>query len=543
MRAIIRMGLLATAGLLAGVAFAASAPATDDGSARVISIPARSGTVSERITLALDKAAIVQLNTDARDVLVSNPEIVDAVVRTPRRIFLLAQKTGQTNAFFFDAAGHQILSLDIRVEKDVADLSSLLHANLPGSAIHVSALNDSVILTGSVTSSQQAARAQDLANRFAGAADKVVNMLQISAGDQVMLKVRVAEMDRNIAKQFGVDLSSAMTAAGVPIVASTSNPFGLVGHALSDLSRTQVGSVCAGAFSPNVSTSTTSTLTNGTNIQNITSTNPLLQEPGVVNGLTTLGSVAQTITSSAPCSSPNNLQGVVKALEQVGLVHILAEPNLTAVSGETAKFLAGGEFPVPSGRDNQGNVSVQFKQFGVGLSFTPVVLGPGRISVQLSTEVSELSSSGAITLQGTTTTDASGNSVTTGGLSIPALSVRRAETTVELPSGGSFAIAGLMQHTTKQVLDAFPGLKDMPVLGALFRSRDFENDETELVVLVSAYLVKPGQEQQFTTPTDGYQTATDPETILLGRMNAVYKKGDAKPVKPADQGPVGFIVQ
>ena len=168
-------------------------------------------------------------------------------------------------------------------------------------------------------------------------------------------------------------------------------------------------------------------------------------------------------------------------------------------------------------------------------------MSAGRISLQLSTEVSELTNTGAYTLQGTTSTTTAGVTTTSAGLTIPALSVRRAETTVELPSGGSFAIAGLMQHTTKQVLDAFPGLKDMPILGALFRSRDFENDETELVVLVSAYLVNPVAEAKLAAPTDGYVTATDPETILLGRLNAVYKKGKA-PISAAP-GQVGFIVQ
>jgi pilus assembly protein CpaC len=214
-------------------------------------------------------------------------------------------------------------------------------------------------------------------------------------------------------------------------------------------------------------------------------------------------------------------------------VHMLAEPNLTAVSGETAKFLAGGEFPVPVSRDRDGNVTVEFKQFGVGLSFTPVVLAPGRISLQLSSEVSELTNTGSFLL-------ASG----TAGLSIPALSVRRTQTTVELPSGGSFAVAGLMQHNTKQVIDGFPGVKDLPVLGALFRSRDFADDQTELVVLVSAYLVEPNAASAFSAPTDGFVAPTDPETLLMGRLNATYKKkDDSKPASAQATGPVGFVVR
>jgi pilus assembly protein CpaC len=472
-------------------------PIPDDAGARVMTIATRGASSHQRITLPLDKAAVVQLDADARDVLVSNPDMVDAVVRTPRRIFLLATKVGQTNAFFFDAAGKQILALDIRVEKDVVDLSSLMKASLPNSSIVVQAMNDNVILTGSVSSAMESSRAADLAARFTGDPKKVVNMIGIAGGQQVMLKVRIAEMDRNIAKQFGVNLAAAKIVGGsTPLAVSTSNQFNLVGQALSDLSGLQAGQVCNSAS---------------------TNSNPF--------GALTAGGI---------CNLHNNVQGQLQALERVGLVHMLAEPNLTAVSGETAKFLAGGEFPVPASRDRDGNVTVEFKQFGVGLSFTPVVLAPGRISLQMASEVSELSNTGAFTLSG---------SSTTAGLTIPALTVRRTATTIELPSGGSFAVAGLMQHNTKQVIDGFPGVKDLPVLGALFRSRDFADDQTELVVLVSAYLVEPTTEVALSSPTDGFVAPTDPETILLGRLNAVYKKKDDKPVAAQASAPVGFVVR
>ncbi|MEJ1967531.1 MAG: type II and III secretion system protein family protein [Rhizomicrobium sp.] len=478
--------VVAALGIMAGGARAMPDRTADSG-ARVVTIATKGGTVTQRITLALNKAAIIQLDADARDVLVSSPDIVDAVVRTPRRIFLLALKTGQTNAFFFDGAGHQLASIDIRVEKDTTDLSGIIHNNMPGSNVRVSALNDNVVLSGTVGSAQESARAQDLAARFAGDPAKVVNMLRVAGGEQVMIKVRVAEMQRNIAKQFGVDLASAAIVAGVPIAASSSPTFALVGQALNDLMGVQAGQVC-------------------------------------------------TVASGTACTGgPNNLQGTLHALEQVGLVHTLAEPNLTAVSGETAKFLAGGEFPVPAGRDTQGNVSIEFKQFGIGLSFTPVVLSAGRISLQVSTEVSELTNTGSFTLQGSTPTN---------GLTIPALSVRRAQTTVELPSGGSFAIAGLMQHASKQVIQAYPGVKDMPILGALFRSRDYQNNESELVIIISAYLVEPTAAANLAQPTDGFVSPTDPETILLGRLNAVYDKpGGGGAAKPNPSGSVGFIVQ
>ena len=475
----------------------ATAPQIGDNDARVISVATGHGQpVNQHLTLGLNKAAIVELDSDAKDVLVSSPEIADAVIKTPRRIFLLGTKTGQTNAFFFDDHGHQVLSLDIRVEKDVADLATMIRTNLPNSAIKVAALNDNVVLTGRVASATESTRAADLAASFTGDPKKVVNMLSVSDGEQVMLRVHVSEMQRQIAKQFGVNLSGVKVINGTPLALSTANPFGLLGNALSDLSGGQVGQVCGPTS---------------------TSLNPF----GALQG----GGI---------CNVQNNVQGALKALETVGLLHTLAEPNLTAVSGETAKFLAGGEFPVPAGRDQQGNISIQFKQFGVGLSFTPVVLSGGRISLQISTEVSELTNTGSFTLTGVNGT---GSAVT-----IPALNVRRAETTVELPSGGSFAIAGLMQHTTKQQIDAFPGVKDLPVLGALFRSRDFQNSETELVVMVTPYLVNPVAEAALATPSDGYITPTDPETLLLGRLNTVYKKS-AQPLTPEAAAPVGFVVR
>lgn len=465
---------------------------------RVVAVSVRDNQPNRRIKLGLNKAVIIQLDADARDVLVSNPKVVDAVIRSPRRIFLLGMSAGTTNAFFFDGQGRQILSIEIGVQRDLSDLSELIHSSLPDTSIHVTGANDGVVLTGTVSNPQDAARAQDIANRFVDDDKKVVNMIAIKAHEQVMLRVRVAEMTRTVAKQFGINLATAAIVGGVPLAASTGNNFGLVGRALSDLSGGQAGQVCASGA------------------------NPLAGGTCVIH--------------------PNNVEGQLKALEEIGLVHTLAEPNLTAVSGETAKFLAGGEFPVPASRDRDGNVTVQFKQFGVGLSFTPVVLSESRISLQVSTEVSELTNAGSFTLGGGSVTDAAGIVTKTDGLTIPALSVRRAETTVELPSGGSFAIAGLMQHTTKQVLDQFPGLGSMPILGALFRSRDFQNNETELVVLISAYLVTPTTIANLSAPTDGFVPAGDAQTILMGRLNAVYKH-DPAITRAAANGSVGYIVQ
>jgi pilus assembly protein CpaC len=458
---------------------------------RLITVTAHGGgPVVEHLTLGRHKAAIIQLDSDARDVLVSDPKVLDAVIKTPRRIFLLGTETGQASAYFFDAAGRQILTLDVRVERDVAELARVIHETIPDSNVKITALNDDIVLTGTVPNSAEATRIYEMALRYAVDPPqqvdptKVENMISVQGREQVMLKVRIAEMAHNISKQFAVNLSAAGKIAGVPLIGATSNPYGLIGSALSASSGGQIGSI---------------------------GSNPLA--PG-----------------------PNNVQGMLNALDQVGLAHTLAEPNLTAVSGETAKFLAGGEFPVPVSRDQFGNVTVSFKQFGVGLSFTPVVESENRISLQMSTEVSELTNEGAFLETVPTGTN------TSSALNVPALAVRRAETTVELPSGGSFAIAGLLQNTTKQVIDAFPGLKDMPVLGALFRSRDFQNNQTELVVIVSAYIVDPTHETKLAAPTDGFVAPSDVESIVGGRLNKVYKP-DPNAVKAAADTNARFIVQ
>lgn len=218
----------------------------------------------------------------------------------------------------------------------------------------------------------------------------------------------------------------------------------------------------------------------------------------------------------------------------MGLIRTLAEPNLTAVSGESAKFLAGGEYPVPTSQDITGRVGVEFKPFGVGLGFTPVVLSGGRISLRLSTEVSELTNNGAFTLAGT------GGQA---GLTIPALNVRRAETTVELPSGGSMMIAGLLQERTRQSVDSLPGLMNLPVLGGLFRSRDYVSGETELVIIVEPYLVSHTAPSRMQTPADGFKVASDPEAVLLGKLNKRTAAPKGAPPPAPYQGPVGYVIE
>jgi pilus assembly protein CpaC len=489
LKRIAAMGLLTVAMVTVNGSVAAQNNAEPATSSSVIKLAANPNAAPQRMSLALNKGAVIELDADVRDVLVANPEIVDAVVRTPRRIFIMAVKIGQTNAIFLDAQGKQIGTLEVFVGSNVADLNDQLSRQLKGAKITAESLNDNVVLNGTVTSAQQASQAQEMAARFAGEATKVVNALSIEQASQVLIKVRVAEMGRTIAKQLGINVTAAVgDLNGTPIFASTDNKFSLLGRALSNLSGVRVGSVGAECL---------------------------------VNAL---------VLGCNP--DPNNVQGVVQALEDIGLVRTLAEPNLTAVSGEAARFLAGGEFPVPISRDRDGNVTVSFKQFGVGLAFTPVVLDKGHISLQVSTEVSELTNTGAFN---------TGGGGLGGGITIPALAVRRAETTVELPSGGSLVIGGLLQNQTKQNINGFPGLKDLPILGALFRSRDYQNSETELVVMVTAYLVDPVTEARLARPDTGFVVPTDLETILTGRLNSVYGRNVMPPNAPRNT--IGYIVE
>lgn len=452
--------------VLAGTtAVSGSALAADTGSPQLIRLVTQGGAQHKRIVVPLNKTAIVTLDAPAHEIVVGRPGVVDAVIRSPRRVYLIALKVGETNAFFFDKSGRRLAELDIRVDKDGGDLDAMLQKELPDSDITTTMNNGTVILSGKVTTAGDALKAQQIAGQFVGGdAKKVISLLKITSVEQVMLQVRVAEVSRSVTKQLGIDLSK--------LAGTMATPWG--GVSLSG---------------------------------------------SIIGGLNNNSGLSGTVTA-------NNFTSKIQALENLGLIHTLAEPNLIAVSGETAKFLAGGEFPVASGRDTSGNISITFKQFGVGLSFTPVVLGPGRISLQLSTEVSQLSSTGALTATTTSTatcTNASSSPsdcTTQATTTIPALTVRRAETTVELPSGGSFAIAGLMQHNTTQNINGVPGLKDLPVLGALFRSREFQNDETELVVMVTAYLVKPVAPGNLASPTDGFVNPSEAEALLLNKLNA-----------------------
>ena len=430
-------------------------------------------TVPYVITLSVGKTRLVNLPVDASTVLTANPEIIDLAVESPRKVFLMAQAVGDTNVFFLDSEGRVVLRLEVRVEVDMTALRKALAGILPNETIEVTAVNKDIVLTGTVRSAKASEDARRIARRFVAEDENVVNMLSVMSGQQVFLQVRVAEVKRDIVKQLGIDLTGVLT--------RTEN----IGF-------------------------------------------DLITSVPTVSGFTVASVNAFGTGTFVFDSGPRSLTTVIKALESEGLVKTLAEPSLTAVSGETAKLVAGGEFPVLTPGEDVGQFVIEYKQFGVSLSFTPVVLESGRISLKVSTEVSALSDDGALTFQ---------------EITVPALTLRRAETTVELPSGGSLVIAGLLQDDVVNTVTGIPGLMDIPILGALFRSQEFQRNETELIIIVTAYLVEPVAERALALPTDGFAPASDVDMYLLGRLHKVYVKPDMEPPAGQIEGPVGYIME
>lgn len=461
-----RVVLLAIVAMFAVLAFYGQAQAADQ------RVTAHDGG-SQHIVLGLNKSLIIDLPYDARDVLVSNPAIADAVMRTTRRAYLIGMEIGQTNVFFFDAAGNQIAGLEVKVSHDLATLSGMIRQHVPDAAIQLDAVNDNIVLSGTARSPADAQRAVDIASRFVDDPEKVLNTIAVEAGEQVHLRVTVAEVQRNVLKQLGVDISASF-ATGL------FNVSGLSEQLFSVNQQSPSSSFLRGGWS------------SGADFVNVT----------------------------------------LQAAEQTGLVRILAEPTLSAISGESASFLAGGEFPLPVGRDEDGNILIDFKEFGVSLSFTPVVLAEERISLRIATEVSELTEENSLVF-----------GALPGGrdISIPGIQTRRADSTMELPSGGSMVMAGLIQQNQRQIVNGVPGLRDIPVLGTLFRSRDFLNQDTELVVIVTPYLVNPVARDELVKPTENLDLASDPSTILLGRLNRIYGVAGSEP-RGRYTGQFGFII-
>jgi pilus assembly protein CpaC len=478
------------------IAFAAvaflPAVATAVDSAPYVKLSAGDMLDSRPIYLGINKSVVIDLPRAAGDVLVSNPQIADAVLRTSTRLYLIGVELGQASVFLFDTSGAQIASFNVYVEADLGALNQLLAEAIPSGYVRAEALQGSIVLRGQVPSAAEASRAVEItqsmlarapesvtgSNATAGntnattttyAANSgpgIINLLNITGEEQVALRVQIVEVQRSVTKQLGINLKGIfLDGAGFGVGTNLTGPLGVIASGVG-------GSPITFPF----------------------------------NSANTPAEVGMGYTSG-----DDSVQGTLQALEETRMLRTLAEPTLTAVSGETANFLAGGEFPVPvAGSD--GQITVDFKQFGVNLAFTPVVLSPGRIALKVRSEVSDISATGAVSVPITATST----------VTIPATTVRRAETSIELPSGGSFMMAGLIQEDTRRAASGLPWLQKLPILGALFSSKDFLSNQTELVMIVTAYLVSPVAPGELARPDDNLFMSNDAEAYLLNRLTKVY---------------------
>jgi pilus assembly protein CpaC len=466
----------------------------------------RLGSVSDpaakTLQLGVGKSVIVDLPEEAGEIYVGDPKIANAIVRSARRVYISGVANGQTSIFALARDGRKIATIEVSVGRDVGELSNLLNTAIPGNQIHVRTVENTIILTGSVASAEEAQKALDIANGFvndspsssapgtsisissgssgngssSNASEKastspqgrVINALTIRGADQVSLHVTIAEIRREIIKQLGVNMSGSGPNGSLTL----DNPFAINGA---------------------VTTS-----------------------EGILNWV----------------KGNQSFSATLQAFERQGVAHTLAEPTVTAVSGESAKFLAGGTVPIVSGEScSTGSVctpTLVQQPYGVTLNFTPVVLSEGRIQLRIATEVTDVDYSTQISY---------------AGISVPGFRTRNNTTTVELPSGGSIASAGLISTQTQQAVNGFPALMNLPVLGALFRSRDYLRNETELLIVVTPYIVHAVDPSQVVRPDQNFQDASDPQTWFLGRVNRIYSTSQSLQPMPGYSGKIGFITQ
>ena len=427
------------------------------------------------LRIGIGKSAVIKLPAAAKDVIVGDPSVVDVVLRNRNTAYFFARQPGQTNVFFFDAEGNEILNLDLEASVDSKAIKKLIDRTVPGNAIQVDSTGKSIVLKGTAANAQEAKLAEDLVTRSINQLQcdcQVVNAMSIAEGDQVMLKVRVVEVKRDVVKRLGINLRGILN----------------------------VGNLTG----------------------SLTAVNPIA------------GALVRGTASYA--GDDGQIDANIQAMESEGVLRTLAEPTLTAVSGQPAMFHAGGEFEEgttcsgSSGSSNNGNGSfsggsctTSYKKYGVTLGFTPVVMNEGRISLKIATSISEPDAA-----------NSTSNS--------RALTTRSTETTVELPSGGSMMLAGLIKDSSTQSINGTPGLKDLPVLGALFRSRDFVNQQTEMVVIVTPYIVNPVATKELATPADRLGTPTDRQSILFGRLSKIYGTPGQHP-NGVYHGTVGYIIE
>jgi pilus assembly protein CpaC len=448
----------------------------------VLTAPAQAdelvGVSTTPIALEASKGELVRLSRAAATVFVAEPDVADVQVKSPRLVYVFGKKPGETTLYAVDENEHVLMSRNVVVSHNLTRLKESIAEMLPDARIDVRSIEGSIVLSGDAASAAEVEDARSLARRLVKDDDSVVVRVAVTSPNQVNLRVRVAEVSRDILKTLGFNWDAVIQAGSFAVGLATGSP--------------AVGAVAGSLLTRN------------------TGTNSLF------------GSLK---------TNHVDINGVVDALNTEGLISVLAEPNLTAVSGEQATFLAGGEFPilVP---DSDGRVTVSFKQFGVQLAFKPVLTGDNHISLKVAPEVSQLSNAGAINLN---------------GFSVPALSTRRAQTTVELGSGQSFVIAGLLQNNLTQDISKMPGLGELPVLGPLFRSDRFRRNETELVIIVTPYIVRPVSAPMLASPNDGLRPPSDADRVFYGRTNGVRAGRPASgPVGQNGQGlvgPVGYVLE
>lgn len=411
------------------------------------------------IEVPINKSQVLRVDRPYADLLVGNPEVADVLPMTDRSVYVLGKKPGSTSLSIYGPRKALLGIIDVSVVANVEGLKARLHEMLPNEPVEIRPVNDSIILSGTVSRASTVAAAVAIAKRYVEA-EKVVNLMQVQGSQQVMLAVRFAEVKRAAARKLG--------------------------------------------FNNNVLFQD-----NKIAIQMLSGVRPDLETFGILSAAGTSGN--WTFTE------------MLDALERRGIIKTLAEPNLIALSGETASFLAGGEFPIPVAQNNTGfttTITVEFKEFGVSLSFKPTVLGDGLISLEVAPEVSAIDPSASIRL---------------ATIEIPGLSTRRARTTVDLRDGQSFAIAGLLQSEFKDQIRGMPGLANLPILGALFRSTEFQHDETELVIIVTPHLVRPALPTQLATPASANPSSSD--LFLMGQVEG------AAPQTGGLDGRFGHVIQ
>lgn len=434
------------------------------------------------MSLEVSQGRLVRLDRPATSVFIADPEVADVQVKSPQMVYVFGKKAGETSLYAVDGSETVLASMPIVVTHNLQRLRTSINRLLPASTVVIESVDGSLVLDGSVANITEAEEVRRLAAAFVDDESKLINRLQITGPTQINLRVKIAEVKRDVVKRFGINWDAIASIGDFAFGLATGRP-------------TSIGSF-----------PTTDIAVRGSDV-----------DSNSFFGAVRTGDL--------------DLNVIVDALEDEGLLTILAEPNLTAMSGETASFLAGGEFPIPVPQGND-TISIEFKKFGVSLAFTPTLLGDGRVNLKVAPEVSQLTNTGSITIN---------------DFVIPALNTRRAETTVELGSGQSFAVAGLLQSNLDQDVSKVPGLGDVPVLGALFRSDVFRRGETELVIIVTPYIVRPVSNARIALPTDGVLPPNDAERIF-GRkayheMTADSRSTTSGTVGNRLNGPVGFIVE